>query len=220
MGRKAKDVDWLGIQKAYSAGIRTTRDIGQEFGISHVAINERAKKDGWVRDLSAKIRAKADEKLTKDFLPGKVTRLDLVSERKLIEANADVQVVIRQEHRQSIKTARQVVDGLLSVLVQEGELAEHMGELKKVLDATPATSKEFKERQERLTELFKQAMAFGEQVKGIKALVDALKSLVEMERLAYGIDARMDEPPTALPEGANPDLIRRMLFLFAQAAAQ
>jgi hypothetical protein len=51
--------DWDRIELDYRAGIKTLREIADEQGITHGAINKRAKRDGWVRDLSAKIRAKA-----------------------------------------------------------------------------------------------------------------------------------------------------------------
>ena len=51
-----KAVDWERIELDYRAGIKTLRQIAEENGISHVAINKRAKRDGWTRDLSAKIQ--------------------------------------------------------------------------------------------------------------------------------------------------------------------
>ena len=52
--------DWEKIEADYRAGIKTLRQIAGEHGVSHVAINKRAKRDGWSRDLSAKIAAKAE----------------------------------------------------------------------------------------------------------------------------------------------------------------
>ena len=44
--------DWERIELDYRAGIKTLRQIADENGISHGAINKRAKRDGWERDLS------------------------------------------------------------------------------------------------------------------------------------------------------------------------
>ena len=54
----AKPTDWERIELDYRAGIKTLRQIGEEHGITHGAINKRAKRDGWERDLSQKIHAK------------------------------------------------------------------------------------------------------------------------------------------------------------------
>lgn len=52
--------DWERIEIDFRAGVLSTREIAQAHGISHTAINKRAKAYGWDRDLSAKIKAKAD----------------------------------------------------------------------------------------------------------------------------------------------------------------
>ena len=61
-------IDWEKIEYDYRSGIKTLRLIASENGVSHVAINKRAKKDGWTRDLAVKIRAKANELVTKDVV--------------------------------------------------------------------------------------------------------------------------------------------------------
>jgi hypothetical protein len=54
----AQSPDWIQIEVDYRAGIKTLRQIADEHSISHVAINKRAKRDGWTRDIAAKIQAK------------------------------------------------------------------------------------------------------------------------------------------------------------------
>ncbi len=44
--------DWERIALDYRAGIKTLRQIAEEHGITHGAINKRAKRDGWERDPS------------------------------------------------------------------------------------------------------------------------------------------------------------------------
>ena len=55
---KKPPVDWEAVEREYCFGLRTLKDIGAEFGVSDAGIIKRAKRDGWVRDLSSKIRAK------------------------------------------------------------------------------------------------------------------------------------------------------------------
>ena len=46
--------DWEKIEADYRAGIKTLRQIAGEHGVTHGAINKRAKRDGWSRaDLAA-----------------------------------------------------------------------------------------------------------------------------------------------------------------------
>jgi DNA-binding MurR/RpiR family transcriptional regulator len=49
-------VDWEAIEKQYRAGVLTVREIARQGGVSHTAINKRAKDSGWPRDLTAKVR--------------------------------------------------------------------------------------------------------------------------------------------------------------------
>lgn len=70
-----KQPDWTKIEADYRAGVKPLRQMASEHGISHVAINNRAKKNEWARDLAAKIKAKQkvilapkDEMSTAGFL--------------------------------------------------------------------------------------------------------------------------------------------------------
>lgn len=52
-----KNIDWSGVQALYRTGQLPVREIARQYGISDTHINNRAKKEGWTRDLSAKIAA-------------------------------------------------------------------------------------------------------------------------------------------------------------------
>ena len=55
-GRKAPP-DWERIEFDYRVGLKTLRQIAGENGISHGAINKRAKRDGWERARTAEQRS-------------------------------------------------------------------------------------------------------------------------------------------------------------------
>jgi hypothetical protein len=40
---------WEEVKAAYCVGKRTNREIGEQFGVSHTAIQQRAEKEGWVK---------------------------------------------------------------------------------------------------------------------------------------------------------------------------
>ena len=52
-----KNIDWDSIQALYRTGQLSVREIARRYGISDTHINNRAKKEGWTRDLTAKIAA-------------------------------------------------------------------------------------------------------------------------------------------------------------------
>jgi hypothetical protein len=57
--------DWKAIKRDYVAGVRSLRDIGRQYGVSHVAIGKKAEKDGWTRKLADDIRERAKSKTAK-----------------------------------------------------------------------------------------------------------------------------------------------------------
>jgi len=83
-------IDWESIKLDYEVGVKTLRKIAEENGISHTLINKKAKELDWSRDLSAKIRAKADAIVTKSEVSKLVTKESLVTEREIIEVNANI----------------------------------------------------------------------------------------------------------------------------------
>lgn len=107
-----RKIDWDGVEREYRAGIRTLRSIGEEFGLTHGAINKRATRDGWERDLSAKIRAQAESLVSRDAVSSEVSKKNLLdtrlAEKTIVQANAEMQAGIIRAHRTDIGRARSV----------------------------------------------------------------------------------------------------------------
>jgi len=180
--------DWEAIESAYRAGLMSLREIASQHGISDTAIRKRAKKDGWSRDLAAKIQAKADDLVRKREVRTKVRTETSISERELIEATAEVIANVRMEHRGDIRRARAITNALFDELGAEcADVAalEKLGELMLKPDD---------KGQDRLNEIYQKVISMPERVKSVKALSDALKNLIGLERQAYDIDG---------PEGDN-----------------
>lgn len=53
MAAISKNVDWVSIEGEYRAGVKPVTGIATAHGISHTAINKRAKANGWARDPGA-----------------------------------------------------------------------------------------------------------------------------------------------------------------------
>lgn len=54
MAKENKPIDWDGIERDYRAGVMSVREIAKWYGVSHTAINKRAKAEGWVREAQPK----------------------------------------------------------------------------------------------------------------------------------------------------------------------
>ena len=181
-----KAVDWERIELDYRAGIKTLRQIAEENGISHVAINKRAKRDGWTRDLSAKIQSKADELVTKELVTKAVTTEAKMAERQVIEVAAQAVADVRLAHRRDIHRARNLANALLDELEQQTNsetlaLLNELGELLRNPDD---------KGMDKLNDLYHAIIALPERSKMMKVLVESLQKLVDMERTAFGMDAK------------------------------
>lgn len=186
--------DWERIELDYRAGVRSLREIAAEHGISHVAINKRAKKEGWSRDLSAKIAAKADELVTRGAVTTSVTKESRISEREVIEANAQAIVSVRVAHRRDIQRSRRITMSLLEELEQQTgadavALLEQLGDLMR---------REDNKGQDKLNDLYHKVISLPGRAKTMKDLGESLRVLVALERQAFGMDDKDGAPADAL----------------------
>ena len=177
-----KVVDWERIEVDYRAGIKTLRDIASEHDISHVAINKRAKRDGWVRDLTAKIQAKVDELVTRSLVTKSVTKEKRILESEIITANAVNNTNVVMKQREDVTFGRGVITSLMQELKEQidsrAEL-EDLGEMMRNPDAYG---------NDKLNDQYMRIVSFAGRVDSAKKLADANKVQVELERRVYKID--------------------------------
>lgn len=183
--------DWEAIESAYRAGLLSVREIASQHGVTHTAINKRAKRDGWERDLKAKIKAKAESLVSKREVSRQVSSEKAVSERQLIEANAEVIATVRMEHRGDIRRARNLANSLFDEL--EAQCAD-VDALRKLGDLM--FDPDEKTGRDRLNEIYQKATSLPGRVKSMKDLSDTLKTLVGLERQAYDIDGPVGDDAT------------------------
>lgn len=187
--------DWEKIEADYRAGILSLREIAEAHpGTNHVAIARKAKREGWSRDLSAKIRAKADALVTERTVTADVTAERRVSERDIIDANAQAIVSVRLAHRKDIQRSRSITMRLLEELeLQSGrenvELLEQLGELMR---------REDDRGQDRLNDLYQKIISLPGRAKTMKDLGESLRVLVTLERQAFGLDDKDQKPQDSL----------------------
>lgn len=182
--------DWEAIESAYRAGLLSIREIASQHGITHGAINKRAKRDGWERDLKAKIKAKADALVSRREVSSKVSTETATSERILIEANAEVIATVRMEHRGDIRRARNIANSLFDEL--EAQCAD-VGALEQLGDLMFQPDDNGRDK---LNEIYQKVISLPGRVKSMKDLSDTLKTLVGLERQAYDIDGPAGDEST------------------------
>jgi predicted DNA-binding protein YlxM (UPF0122 family) len=197
--------DWERIEHLYRAGLLSVREIAASCGVSHVAIHKRAKRDGWVRDLSAKIQAKADALVNSELVNREVTKETLVTERGIVEANAQVIANIRIGHRTDIARYRRLANKLLEELEDLTDNRQLFEELGEILHNPEDT---------RLSDAYHKVIALPSRTKTLKELGETLKNLITLERQAYDVGA--EQPNDDRSKLTEEELDRRIAKLSGQ----
>lgn len=187
-------VDWERIELDYRAAVKTLRQIADEHGISHGAINKRAKRDGWERNLTEKIQAKADALVSKAAVSKEVSKEGRIAENAVIEANALTQAGVRLAHRADIERTRRLCMGMLTELEQQSADPALITEAADILRSTPPEEMT-KEKRAKLAEAAAKAGSLQARSGVMRSLAESLKSLIALERQAFGIREEMPEPP-------------------------
>ena len=186
--------DWDQIELDYRAGVKSLRQIASEQNVSEGAIRKRSKRDEWSRDLSKKIQDKADDLVRKETVRSEVRTKTTISEKDTIDANANVVASIRITHRKDISRARSISMKLfdeleLMVGAENVNLLQQLGELLYSPD---------EKGMDKLNDLYMKIINLPNRVKAIKELSDTMKTLVALERQAYGLDDENNKPIDSL----------------------
>ena len=188
-----KQIDWERIELDYRAGVLSLREIAEKHpNTNHVAISRRAKKEGWVRDLSEKIKNKAEKIVTEQTVTADVTAKSSVSENEIIDSNARVIADVRLSHRKDIGKARSLANSLLEELEHQTinrEDYESLGILLRSEDERGI---------DKLNDLYMKAMSTPSRIVSMQKLADTMKTLIGLEREAFGIDKEVEQKPDPL----------------------
>lgn len=186
---KASNIEWDLIERDWRAGVKTQAQIAAEYGVSRAAMTKRFAKHGITRDLSGKVRAAAATIVAKSAVVPEdaPAGTGTASDRDIIEANATIQSGIILAHRRDIQRARRLSMSLLDELEGQTDNTELIEQLMDALD-TP----DDKGMAKRIAAL-QRLMSLGSRATTIKTLTESLRTLVSLERQAFGLDDEKDE---------------------------
>ena len=201
---KKKLIDWEAVELHYRAGIRSLKDIGAEYGVSDAGIIKRAKRDGWDRDLRAKIQAKAEAKVSASLVSAEVSAQTKASERQIVEANASKIADVQLAHRKDIQRKRSIVARLMDEL--EAQVGPENAAL--LADLGDMLRNPDENGQDKLNDLYRKVVSLPERAKTAKTLAETLRITVDMERQAFGMDAKGADGATPGTAGYVPPAIR------------
>ena len=204
-----KHVDWESVERDYSAGLLSLRELADKHGTKESSIRYKANQKDWTRDLSKKIEQKTNEKLRKTELRTELRSEKAISEKEIIEVNAQAIVNIKLAHRGDIRKSKNIVNALfdeLELTTDNRELFEQLGELLR---------QESESGHDKLNDIYKKCISMPQRIDGVKKLTDALKTMIGLEREAYDITAA----PTAT-DNAMSSFVKSLQGSSVQVVAQ
>lgn len=180
-------IDWERVEADYRAGILSVREIAKLRGLSHTAIQKRANKLQWSRDLKAKIQAKAEELVAKQAVAAEVAAGRVATDVDAVLANGAMLASVRIEHRQDVAALRVIIRGLMAELAEVLARPDLFAQVDMVMNLRAGEE----DRPEVLDSL-EDAMALVRSLPGrtkvAKDLADALHKCIGMEREAFGLN--------------------------------
>ena len=214
MAAKPKDVDRVGLEIEYRAGIKSLRALGAEFGLSGARVAQIAEEERWERDLKARIRATAEAKLNTAILDVKLDTDKLEREEQVVEANANLQANTVLKQRDRIGVLSTLSDRLTEELMHETvnlELYEKLGELMYAPD---------EKGKDKLNEIYKKVISSGSRIGSFRSLIESQKTLIGLQRQNVGLADNANgeaDKPEQQTEISDTEAARRVAFMFAKA---
>jgi len=178
-----KIVDWERVEAEYRIGIKTLREIAEPYKITEAAIRKRAKRDKWSRDLTERIRLKADDKVRKALVVREPSSLlTQENEEDVVEFVANDNALIITKQFERVDDSLSIVDSMLFELrtqVENKEIFEKIGDILRSED---------KNGNDKLNDIYQKVISFSGRTDSIKKLSETLKTLIELQRKIRKID--------------------------------
>jgi len=181
-----RQIDWEAIGIQYRAGIRSLKNIGEEFGVSDAAIIKRAKKDKWTRDLKAKIQAKADALVSAAVVSEEVSARTKIAEETVVDANAKAAANVILSQRKDFARGRRLTNALFDEL----EAQTDPQTLVNLRELGAFMRSDDKNAQDRRNDTYNASISLVERAKTLKVLTESMQKWTDMERLNFGVDDR------------------------------
>jgi hypothetical protein len=130
-----KQPDWETIESAYRVGSLSVRAIAEQNDITDGAIRKRAKKEGWARDLTAKVKQATSEKLVRAPVRTDGTHSKMRTDDEIVEEASDAAASVVISHRIGLARWRSIADKLCDALTDLDVVEGNIGDFSRALNA-------------------------------------------------------------------------------------
>ncbi len=193
----AKRHDWELIEREYRTGRFSLAQLEARHGVNRSNISRRAKKYGWKKDLSGRVRERTQEKIARVSLPPEAQEALNEQDDAIIEFAANENAAVVKGHRTTLERWRGITNRYAEIL--EGQVEK--GAI--VIDVPTGGTAEV----DVPLDYVGKCLGFGTQ---------ALERVVKLERQNYGLDLKADEEKAPEAELTDDELEARIAKLKQQ----
>jgi hypothetical protein len=185
---KDKAGDWAYAQAEYEAGIKTVRDIALDIGVTESAVHAHISKGGWIRDPHARLRVQEELRAAE----AEKFRAELAAKKDMVvRVTAQMQSSVMVRHRADIHSAQTLVKKLLKELSEITDGIEEFDNLGELMHSPDARG------MDRLNAAYRRVISLPERSGTLSSLASVLKTLIQLERQAFGITGALEDPEQA-----------------------
>lgn len=182
-------IDWDAIEPHYRAGIRSLKDIGEEFSVSDAGIIKHAKRFKWTRNLKGKIQALAEKKVSELEVSEGVSVEGKLTEAQRVDFDS---TQIAQIHYRERKDLIAIRERFRSMFLEFGQLCDQQEDLSKLgeMMANPNVTVD------RMQAAYQRVISFEGRIDSGKKLVETIRILFDLEAKVFklhDIDPEFDE---------------------------
>lgn len=203
-------IDWPPIQREYSLGQYTLRQLAATYGVDAAVIVRKAKREGWPRDKRQEVKALSEAQLlTVGLDPAGINTSTPTAQD--VAAAATVRTNVILAHRRDALRFRALVMTMMAELETMTEAPMLIKDLQACLAQCQAGEEIPHAILARADTLLGQALTLDNRSGILKSLSETLTKVVQIEREAFGINDPDTTPPPD-PE-ANADEFRTKAFI-------
>lgn len=179
-------VDWESIERDYRAGILSIREIARQHGVTEGPIRRKANQQGWQRDLTKRVKARAQEKLSSATDAGDARDAEKDApptreqEERAVEENAERVTSVVQTHRQDVRRGRELVETMFGELMRACEMPNLSGAAEQHIQDEGLSPNQ--------ATAVRKAVSLPGRAGTMRDLTQSIQRLISLERQAYKLD--------------------------------
>ena len=183
---KRRKVDWEAVERDYRTSQMTLRELGEKHGCTHGAIVQKAKADGWSRDLNPAIQQATQARLIEAALTTAVTKTNqALTSAVLVAAEVNTRVILG--HRKGLNRITRIKEALLDQIEQAAQLMPDLAEVIEMVRQPDDNGVD------KANDALRKVMSRSGLVDDLKKLAEIDERVRKGEREAFNIGAATDD---------------------------